>query len=60
MSALTTDDSILETGMTPLCIGATWSLVRKPNLRSHTSDMPLNMQVNSTITHSIPMAMNEK
>ncbi len=50
-------DNILDKMIDSLRIGATKSLFKKPNLRSQTTDIPLNIAVNRTIVESMPAAM---
>ena len=56
MTELNTFDISIE----PLATGVLRNLFRTPKRLSQTIDMPLNIQVNSTMKDTIPTDMNEK
>lgn len=57
---LTMLDRTLDITMEVVEIGAARSLLRKPNLRSQTIDIPLHIEVKRTRIESIPHTMNVK
>ncbi len=60
MSDLMTLWSILPITIAPRLTGVLSALFMKPNLRSQTTDIPLNAELKSTMKTSIPHTRYEK